>query len=105
MSSSISVNGAGSSGDATYGGGGGYAQAESAGASAGPASPKPAQGDSPDPADLRLIIEDDLIAGSFVYKTVDRKTGKVVQQLPREQILALRDASDYTAGAVIKAKV
>ena len=108
MSSSISVNGAGSSGDSTYGGGGGYAQPDTAGSSAGPASTKPAQGDSPDspdPADLRLIIEDDLIAGSFVYKTVDRKTGKVVQQLPREQILALGEASDYTAGAVIKAKV
>jgi len=105
MSNSISVNGAGSSGDSTYGGGGGHAQPEHAGTSAGPASTKPAQGDSPDPADLRLIIEDDLIAGSFVYKTVDRNTGKVVQQLPREQILALREASDYTAGAVIKAKV
>ena len=105
MSSSISVSGAGSSSDSTYGGGGGHAQPESAGAGAGPGPAKPAQGDSPDPADLRLIIEDDLIAGSFVYKTVDRKTGKVVQQLPREQILALREASDYTAGAVIKAKV
>ena len=105
MSSSISVSGAGSPGDSTYGGGGGHAQPESAGTSAGPVASKPAQGDSPDPADLRLIIEDDLIAGSFVYKTVDRKSGKVVQQLPREQILALREASDYTAGAVIKAKV
>jgi len=100
MSNSISVSGAGSAGDSTYGGGG-HPQPEGSGAGAA----APAHNDAPDPADLRLIIEDDLVAGSFVYKTVDRRTGKIVQQLPREQILALREADDYTAGAVIKAKV
>ena len=104
MSSSFSVSSAGSPGDAAYGGGS-HGQPDGAAPGAEPATAEPAQGASPDPADLRLIIEDDLIAGSFVYKTVDRNTGKVVQQLPREQILALREASDYTAGAVIKAKV
>ena len=58
-----------------------------------------------DPADFRLVIEDDAEAGSFVYKTIDRRTGKVVQQYPREQVLKLREASDYHAGAVIRAKV
>jgi flagellar protein FlaG len=102
MSNSFSVNGAASAGDSTYGGGS-HPQPEGSGAGAGAADQ--GQSDAPDPADLRLIIEDDLVAGSFVYKTVDRRTGKVVQQLPREQILALREAADYTAGAVIKAKV
>ncbi len=102
MTNSISVNSAGSAGDPTYGGGG-HSQPEGSGAPAGAVTPAPS--DAPDPADLRLIIEDDLVAGCFVYKTVDRRTGKVVQQLPREQILALREAADYTAGAVIKAKV
>jgi flagellar protein FlaG len=102
MSNSFSVIGAGSAGDSTYGGGA-HPQPEGSGAAAGAAGP--ASSDAPDPADLRLIIEDDLVAGSFVYKTVDRRTGKIVQQLPREQILALREAADYTAGAVIKAKV
>jgi hypothetical protein len=102
MSNSFSVGSAGASGDATYGGGG-HPQPEGSGSGAGAA--EPALGDAPDPADLRLIIEDDQVAGCFVYKTVDRRTGKVVQQLPREQILALREAADYTAGAVIKAKV
>ena len=101
MSNSISVNGAASAGDSTYGGGS-HPQPEGSGAGA---AADQGQSDFPDPADLRLIIEDDLVAGSFVYKTVDRRTGKVVQQLPREQILALREAADYTAGAVIKAKV
>jgi flagellar protein FlaG len=104
MSSSFSVSSAGSPGDSTYGGGA-HPQPEGSGAGAGPATSDQAHSDAPDPADLRLVIEDDLVAGSFVYKTVDRRTGKVVQQLPREQILALREASDYTAGAVIKAKV
>ncbi len=56
----------------------------------------------PDPADLRLVIEDDQAAGCFVYKTIDWRTGAVVQQLPREQLLKLREADAYLAGDVIK---
>ncbi len=59
----------------------------------------------PDPADLRLVIEDDQAAGCFVYKTVDWRTGEVVQQIPREQILKMREAPAYLAGDVIKTKV
>jgi flagellar protein FlaG len=102
MSNSFSVGSAGTAGDATYGGGS-HSQPEGSGTGAGAVDP--GHSDAPDPADLRLIIEDDQVAGSFVYKTVDRRTGRIVQQLPREQILALREAADYTAGAVIKAKV
>ena len=101
MSSSINVNPSGATPDSTYGGS--HSSQDGNGAPAPPAAP--VEGDTPDPADLRLLIEDDQAAGSYVYKTVDRRTGKVVQQLPREQILRLREASDYTAGAVIKAKV
>lgn len=54
---------------------------------------------SPEP-DLRLVIEEGQ-AGSFVYKTVDRRTGEVVLQLPREEVLRMRDAEAYVAGAVI----
>ena len=102
--SSYSVSNAGKPGDSSYGGGS-HAQQDTAGGGAKPAPTEQAEAPTPDPADFRLVIEDDLVAGSFVYKTVDRKTGKVVQEMPREQLLALRDASDYTAGAVIKAKV
>jgi flagellar protein FlaG len=74
---------------------------------AGPATPAPApievaQPAVPDPADLRLVIEDDQAAGCFVYKTIDWRTGEVVQQLPREQLLKLREADAYLAGDVIK---
>jgi flagellar protein FlaG len=55
-----------------------------------------------DQADLRLVIEEQ--AGSYVYKTVDRRTGEVVAQYPREDILKLREESDYAAGDVINAK-
>ena len=50
--------------------------------------------------DLRLVIEEGQ-AGSFVYKTIDRRTGEVVLQLPREEVLRMRDAEAYVAGAVI----
>ena len=56
-----------------------------------------------DEADLRLIIEEDA-SGAYVYKTVDRKTGEVVQQLPREEVLRMREHVDYHAGEVIRTK-
>jgi len=36
-----------------------------------------------DEAELRLVIEEDEASGAYVYKTVNRRTGEVVQQLPR----------------------
>jgi len=57
------------------------------------------------PADLRLVIEEDKAAGTFVYKTVDWRTGEVVQQLPREQVLQLREIQNYAPGKVVAAKV
>ena len=54
--------------------------------------------------DLRLIIEEDKASGSYVYKTVDVLTGKVVQQIPREEVLRLRDAAEYQPGAVVNAR-
>lgn len=52
-------------------------------------------------ADLRLVIEEDKAAGSYVYKTVDPTTGKVISQLPREQLLKMREAPDYRPGAIV----
>jgi flagellar protein FlaG len=67
-----------------------------------PASHEAAPTAGPDPADLRLVIEDDHAAGCFVYKTIDWRTGAVVQQLPREQLVKMREADAYLAGDVIK---
>lgn len=57
-----------------------------------------------DQPDLRLVIEDDKAAGSYVYKTIDPRTGRVISQIPREELLRMREASDYTPGSVIDAR-
>jgi flagellar protein FlaG len=59
---------------------------------------------SQDPVDMRLVIEEDKASGSYVYKTVNRLTGEVIQQLPRDQILKLRDQVAYEAGDVVRTK-
>jgi hypothetical protein len=58
-----------------------------------------------DAADVRLIIESDGTGTGFVYTTVDRRTGAVIRQLPREGLEKLGQAPDYTAGALIKTRV
>lgn len=52
-------------------------------------------------ADLRLVIEEDEATGAFVYKTLDRRTGEVVQQLPRESVLKAMTQDDYQPGLVV----
>jgi flagellar protein FlaG len=74
------------------------------------AGPQPRKGDrasaakGPDPVEMRLVIEEDQASGSYVYKTINRATGEVVQQLPRAEVLRLREELRYKAGAVIKTK-
>ena len=63
--------------------------------SQGPETPVDAQ------ADLRLVIEEDKAAGSYVYLTVDPVSGKVVSQVPREQVLRMREASGYQPGSIV----
>jgi uncharacterized FlaG/YvyC family protein len=50
------------------------------------------------------MIEDDETAGGSVYTTVDRRTGAVIRQLPRDSLLKLSEAPDYAAGALIKTR-
>jgi len=69
-----------------------------------PAKSEPLVAKGPDPAEMRLVIEMDQGSGSFVYKTINRLTGEVVLQLPREEVLKLRDGGQYAAGAVIQTK-
>ena len=54
--------------------------------------------------DLRLVIEEDHASGTYVYKTVNWRTGEVVQQIPREEVLRMRDDTTYLAGGVIRTK-
>jgi flagellar protein FlaG len=78
-----------------------------------PAAASTASGDSHDSrysqeaelaARYRLVIEEGPQAGSFIYKTLDRITGEVVRQLPREQVIDLMQAAQYSAGTVISTK-
>ncbi len=52
-------------------------------------------------ATYRLIIEEGPAQGTFVYKTLDRVTGEVVRQFPREQVLRLAESRNYFAGGLI----
>lgn len=60
-----------------------------------------AQQEAEQAARYRLVIEEGPRAGSFIYKTMDRVTGEVVKQLPREQVVGLMGDADYSAGTVI----
>jgi flagellar protein FlaG len=55
-------------------------------------------------ADLRLIIEEDPASGTCVYKTIDRRTGEVILQLHREDVLKMREEAEYVAGVVIRTR-
>lgn len=57
-----------------------------------------------DAADLRLVIEEDSASGLFIYKTIDRRTGDVVQQFPREEVIRMHETAEYVAGALIRAR-
>ena len=52
----------------------------------------------------RLVIEEDSTAGTFVYKTINRSTGEVVSQFPREELLKLKEDPAYVAGSVLQTK-
>ncbi len=54
-----------------------------------------------DAARYRLIIEEGPTQGTFVYKTLDRATGEVVRQYPREQVLRMAERGGYSAGELI----
>ncbi|HAD85553.1 MAG TPA: hypothetical protein DCG71_12060 [Brevundimonas sp.] len=48
----------------------------------------------------RLTIERE--STGYVYKTLDRVTGEVVRQFPREEVLKLRQSPAYDVGKIIK---
>jgi flagellar protein FlaG len=64
------------------------------------AKPKPPAASGPQPGDLRLVIEEDPASGGYIYKTVDRRTGDVLQQFPREDVLRFKQAEHYDPGEV-----
>lgn len=75
-----------------------------------PVAPPATRGDAPapvpapDPVEMRLVIEMDQATGSYVYKTVNRLTGEVLLQLPRAEVLRLKEEGQYSVGSVIRTK-
>lgn len=67
------------------------------------APPAPPVAKGSDQADLRLVIEEDASTGAYVYKTVDRRTGEVVQQIPREEVLK-QHGPEGPAGYVVNTR-
>ncbi len=66
---------------------------------------KPAKPIAPDAdADQRLVIQEGTQAGLFVYTILDRTSGRVMLQIPSEDLAQLAARPDYEAGQVIKAK-
>lgn len=59
-----------------------------------------AQKNSDDAGRYRLTIERE--STGYVYKTLDRVTGEVVRQFPREEVLKLRQSPAYDVGKIIK---
>lgn len=63
----------------------------------------PAQTDAP--ANVRLVIEEDGDTGTFIYKTLDRETGEVILQLPREEVIKAIHSGEYNAGDAVRTEV
>lgn len=77
-----------------------YGRQTAGGASAATASA--ARDASKPEVELRLVIEEDLAAASYVYKTINSRTGEVVHQYPRDEVLRMREDANYQAGGVIR---
>ena len=67
-------------------------------------APAVAPVEATDQADLRLVIEEGADPGRFIYTVIDRRTGKVISQLPREEVLRMREQETYAAGTVFDGK-
>jgi hypothetical protein len=52
----------------------------------------------------RLVIQEVGGTGNYVYTVIDRASGKVVAQTPREEVARMSQKADYAAGSLIKAR-
>ena len=55
-------------------------------------------------ADHRLVIREGLEDGLFIYTILDRVSGQVMAQIPREDVQQLAARPDYEAGQVVDTK-
>ena len=66
-------------------------------------APPPAN-DADDPSRFRLTIEA-AGGGRFIYKVLDRVTGEVIRQLPREEVERLSMDPTYSGGRLVNAAI
>ena len=53
----------------------------------------------------RLVIKEGAQAGVLIYTVLDRATGEVLVQIPREEVIRIAARPNYEAGQVIDTKV
>jgi myo-inositol-hexaphosphate 3-phosphohydrolase len=53
----------------------------------------------------RLLIDQDKVTGVYVYRIVDSGSGRLLAEIPNDQIANLKDADDYVSGSVISTSV
>jgi uncharacterized FlaG/YvyC family protein len=56
-------------------------------------------------AEQRLVIREGTEDGLFIYTILDRASGKVVVQIPREDLAQLANRPDYEAGQIVDTKI
>lgn len=49
----------------------------------------------------RLFIEQDEATGNYVYRIIDRETGEVIRQYPREEVLEMQKAINAARGLIL----
>lgn len=57
------------------------------------------------PSNSKLEIEQDRETGTFIYRSVDPETGKVIRQWPPEQLLNLRKSLTEIEGMLFDKEV
>ena len=71
-------------------------------------APKPVAAPAPQSAtdrNVRLTIDPASSGPFFVYTLTDRDTGRIIAQLPRQEVAKAAERPDYSAGDVIRTKV
>lgn len=57
------------------------------------------------PDGARLHISRDETTGDYIYRTVDRDTGEMIKQWPREDMLRLRRYLHWVAGRLLDRRI
>ncbi len=69
----------------------------------GPVSARnPGRSDQPSTADTSLVIRYDKQAAEYVYMTVSKTSGEILNQWPSSQSLKLQSAPKYRPGALVQ---